>query len=298
MANIGFAGLGLMGSRMAENFLKKGHSLTVWNRTAAACELLRARGAKVAETPTELATGAEVVFTCLADPEAVSQVFLGEAGLLKGAKAGMRFVDTSTISPGLARELAQACRERGAEYLECPVTGSKQGAQDGTLLLMTGGRRGIHDELEPLLSVIGKRAIYMGETGTAATMKLIGNTLISFMLEGLAEAFTLGKRGGLKPEQIIEVVQGSGFASPYWAFKGGAMARRDFTTHFTIDLLHKDQRLALAEAGTHHVPMPGLAAIHQVCSCARAQGVGGEDIAAVIKAVETMAGEPARPSGG
>ena len=290
MAQVGFAGLGLMGSRMAQNLLKKGNGLTVWNRTGKACEKLQAAGAKVAATPEELARASEVVFTCLADPIAVSAVYQGAHGLLSGAREGMRFVDTSTISPGLARELAQACRAKGAEYLESPVTGSKQGAADGTLLLMTGGRKAVHDELEPLLLQIGKRAVYMGETGAAATMKLVGNTLISFMLEGLAEVFTLGKKGGLTPEQILEVVQASGFASPYWSFKGGAMARRDFATHFTIDLLHKDQRLALAEAGAHHVPMPGLAAIHQVCTSACAHGLGGEDIAAIVKAVEAMAG--------
>jgi 3-hydroxyisobutyrate dehydrogenase-like beta-hydroxyacid dehydrogenase len=121
-------------------------------------------------------------------------------------------------------------------------------------------------------------------------MKLIGNTIISFMLEALAEGLTLGRASGLAPERILEVVQASGFASPYWAFKGGAMARRDFATHFSLDLLHKDQALALALGHEKRVPMPGLAALHEVVSAARALGHGGEDIAAVVTAIEAMAG--------
>jgi len=290
MARIGFAGLGIMGSRMASNLLAKGHSVMVWNRSARACDPLRSKGAAVGSSPAQLAGAADVVMSCLADPAAVREVWLGEKGFVSALRPGMRCVDFSTISPGLARELSQMCRARGAEFLEAPVTGSKLGAQEGTLLLMTSGRRSVHDELEPLLACIGKRSIYLGEAGAATTMKLIGNSIISAMLESLAEGFTLGRKAGLTPEQILEVVQASGFASPYWAFKGGAMIRRDFETHFSIDLLHKDQVLALAEAAALRVPMPALAATHQVCSSARAQGFGGEDIAAVIKAVEALAG--------
>jgi 3-hydroxyisobutyrate dehydrogenase len=290
MARVGFAGLGIMGSRMASNLLAKGHELTVYNRSAGPTQALAKKGAAVASDPAALAARSEVVFTCLADPPSVRAVYLGERGLVAGLKAGARCVDTSTVAPALSKELAAACKAKGADFLECPVTGSKQGAADGTLLLMTGGPRALHDELEPLLLCIGKKAIYMGEIGAGASMKLLGNTLISFMLEGLAEVLTLGRKQGLRPEQIIEVVQASGFASPYWAFKGGAMARRDFETHFSLDLLHKDQVLALAESTAHKVPMPGLAAIHQVTAAARAQGLGSEDIGAVLKAVEAAAG--------
>jgi 3-hydroxyisobutyrate dehydrogenase len=296
MARVGFAGLGIMGSRMASNLLAKGHAVAVYNRSPGPAQALSRKGAEIAADPAALAQRSEVVFTCLSDPPAVRAVYLAERGLVAGLEGGARCVDTSTIAPALARELAAACQAKGAGFLECPVTGSKQGAEDGSLLLMTGGPRKLHDELEPLLLCIGKRAIYVGETGAAAAMKLLGNTLISFMLEGLAEVLTLGRKEGLAPEQILEVVQASGFSSPYWAFKGGAMARRDFATHFSLDLLHKDQALALAEGAAHRVPMPGLAAVHQVVSASRALGLGGEDIAALVKALEAMAGMP--PQGG
>src|SRR6185295_6430250 len=130
--------------------------------------------------------------------------------------------------------------------------------EKGALLLMTGGRRELHDELLPVMMAFGYKAIYCGDTGQAATMKLIGNTLISFMLEGMCEGLVVGQKAGLSIETMLEVIMASGFASPDYGFKGGAIARRDFEQHFSIDLLVKDQTLMLAEAAARHVPMPGL----------------------------------------
>ncbi len=290
MARVGFAGLGIMGSRMAANLQAKGLLAGVYNRGQQPARRFAELGVPSAASPAELARGCEVVMTCLADPAAVREAWLGREGIVSALRPGMRGVDFSTVDPGLSRELEVACRGKGAAFLESPVTGSKQGAQDATLLLMTGGEKALHDELEPLLLNVGKKAIYVGQVGAASSMKLIGNTIIGFMLEGMAEGLTLGKKLGVAPEKVLEVVQASGFASPYWAFKGGAMIRRDFDTHFSLDLLHKDQRLALAEADAHRVAMPGLAALHQVCTAARARGIGGEDISAIIKVVEALSG--------
>jgi 3-hydroxyisobutyrate dehydrogenase-like beta-hydroxyacid dehydrogenase len=290
MTRVGFVGLGIMGSGMARNFLKKGFPLVVWNRTPERARALTAEGAAAAATPRELAQASDVVVTCLSDPAAVEAVALGPDGLLAGARDGLRWIDTSTIGSAASLRLAAACARAGVAYLEAPVTGSKLGARDGTLLAMTGGPKDLHDACEPVLQAFCAKVIHVGPHGTAAVMKLIGNTLISFMLEGLAEGATLGARSGISIEKILEVVQASGFSSPYWAFKGGAMAQRNWETHFSLDLLHKDQALALAEGGARRVPLPGLAAIHQVTGSARALGLGAEDIAAQIKAVEAAAG--------
>lgn len=287
---IGFAGLGIMGSGMALNFVKKGYPLVVWNRDPARAAPLAAAGARVAASPRELAAGADFVVSCLATPQAVAAVALGADGLLAGAARGLRWIETSTIGSAAVLELGAAAAARGVELLEAPVTGSKVGAREGTLVVMTGGPRALHDACEPVLRAFATKVVYVGPLGAAAVMKLIGNTIISFMLEGLAEGAVLGERAGVPLEKILEVVQASGFASPYWAFKGGAMARRDFDTHFSLDLLHKDQALMLAEGGARGVPLPGLAAIHQVTSSARALGFGPEDIAAQLKAVEAAAG--------
>ena len=288
---IGCAGLGLMGSRMARNFLDKGFPLMVWNRTPERGQALAAAGAKVARTPWELAEHSDVVVGCVADPAAVERVVFAEDGVLGAARPGFRYLETSTISPALSRRVAEALRDRGAEALEAPVTGSKLGAEKGTLLFMTGGRREVHEELMPIMMAIGARAIYCGETGQASVMKLIGNALISYMLEGLCEGLVVGEKAGLSIETMIEVIMASGYASPYYTFKGAAIAKRDFDTHFSIDLLVKDQTLMLAEAAARRVPMPALAAIREVFQSARAQGWGGEDIAAVVKALERAAGQ-------
>jgi 3-hydroxyisobutyrate dehydrogenase-like beta-hydroxyacid dehydrogenase len=287
---IGFAGLGLMGSRMAARFLEPGYELSVWNRSVEKCAPLQAKGARVAASPRELAESADVVFSSLADPPAVERLVFAPDGVLQAARPGFRYVETSTISPDLSRRLIEAFRERGADALEAPVTGSKNGAAQGTLVLMTGGRRETHDELLPLLAVLGPKIIYCGEAGSAAVVKLVGNTIISFMLEGLCEGLVVARKAGLPFETLLEVIMASGYASPYFTFKGGAIARRDFEQHFSIDLLVKDQNLMLQEAHVRQAPMPGLAAIREVFQAARAQGHGQADIAAVVQVLERAAG--------
>jgi 3-hydroxyisobutyrate dehydrogenase-like beta-hydroxyacid dehydrogenase len=287
---IGFAGLGLMGVRMAENLLKKGFPLTVWNRTTAKADALAKGGAHVAKTPFELAERSDVVVACVADPAAVEELVFGARGLIGGVRPGFRYLECSTVSPDTTKRVAAALQARGGDLLEAPMTGSKNGAASGTLLFMTGGPVAVHEELLPVMMAMGSKAIYCGELGMGSTVKLVGNTIISFMLEGLCEGVVVGRKAGLSVDKIVEVVMASGFASPYYTFKGGQIAKRDFDQHFSIDLLVKDQTLMLAEAATLRVAMPGLAAIREVCQAARAQGHGQEDIAAVVKALEKAAG--------
>lgn len=287
---IGFAGLGLMGSRMARQFLDKGFPLAVWSRDPKKAEPLTAAGAKAAQTPRELAEASDVVVACVADPAAVERVVFAEDGVLAAARPGFRYLETSTVSPGLTRRLAEAFRKKGADALEGPMTGSKNGAEKGTLLFMCGGRRETFDELMPVIMAMGTKAIYCGEMGAGATVKLIGNTFISFMLEALSESAVVARKAGVPLETMLEVVMASGFSSPYYNFKGQALAKRDFEQHFSIDLLVKDQNLMLAEAHAHRVSMPALGAIREVFQAARGQGLGQEDIGAVVKVLERSAG--------
>lgn len=287
MKRIGFVGLGTMGSGMAKNLAKKGYPLTVWNRSAARAREL---GIENAASPRDLAERSDVVVGCVSDPDAVERVVFADDGVLAAARPGFRYVECSTVSPALVRRIAAAFAERGAASLEAPVTGSKGGAANGTLLFMTGGPAALHDELEPILLAMGSRAIRCGESGQGALMKLCGNTLISCMLEGLCEALVVGQKGGLELTRILEVIAASGFASPYFAFKGQAIRERNFEPQFTIDLLVKDQSLMLAEAAEQKTPLPALAAVREVFQAARAQGLGHEDIAAVIRVLERAAG--------
>lgn len=289
MKRIGFIGLGTMGSGMVRNLVRKGHPTSVWNRSSARIKELGV-DVNVAATPRALAEQCDVVLSCVADPAAVERVVFAEDGVLGAARPGFTYVECSTVSPPLVRRVATAFEARGASALEAPVTGSRSAAENGTLLFMTGGPAAVHAELEPLLLSLGSRAIYCGASGQGALMKLVGNTLISFMLEGLCEGLTVASKGGLSAEKVLEVVQASGFSSPYFAFKGAAIRERNFDPHFTIDLLVKDQTLMLAEAAEQRAPLPGLAAIREVFQSARAQGLGQSDIAAVIQALERAAG--------
>jgi 3-hydroxyisobutyrate dehydrogenase-like beta-hydroxyacid dehydrogenase len=275
---------------MAKNLLKKGFPLSVWNRSPERAPALAAAGALVARTPRELAEDADVVVACVADPPAVERLVFDADGLLGAVRPGFRYLECSTVDPGLTKRVQEALRQRGADALEAPMTGSKNGAEQGTLLFMTGGAKEVHEELLPVMMAMGTKAIYCGEMGQGSVTKLVGNTIISFMLEGLCEGVLVGQRAGVPLQTLIDVIMASGFASPYYTFKGGALARRDFDQHFSLDLLVKDQTLMLAEAAARRVPMPGLAAIREVCQAARAQGYGQEDIIAVAKALEKMAG--------
>jgi 3-hydroxyisobutyrate dehydrogenase-like beta-hydroxyacid dehydrogenase len=283
---IAFVGLGLMGGRMAANLLAKGFSVAVWNRTRARAEPLIAKGATAADSPREAANGADFVCTCVADPKAMDDVFLGDHGISASLRAGMVMIDFSTLGPESTVALERACKEHGAAFLEAPVTGSKMGAESGTLVIMCGGTEDAFTRAQPVLNAVGRKAIHVGVVGDASHVKLIGNMMIGHMLEGLHEGAALLAKAGIPLAKLLEVVQASGYASPYWDFKGRALEARDFSTHFSIDLMHKDLTLAL-ETGTRlGVPMPGTAAVREVYALARAQGLGEQDISATAAVVD------------
>ena len=280
---IGFLGLGLMGSRMAANLCKKGHTVTVWNRSVEGAAALSALGCAVAGTPADAARGAEAVALCLADPPAVEATALAPGGVVDTLAPGALLVDFSTGSPELALRLEAACAARGARFLESPVTGSKVGAEQGTLVLMCGGSAETLAAARPLLEAVATKIIHVGPVGSATRVKLIGNTMIALMLEALCEGLATCQAAGVDPAKLLEVVQASGYQSPYWNFKGKAILASDFETHFSIDLMHKDLTLALEAAGRLGVPAPGLAMVREQFQAARAQGHGGADIAALAR---------------
>jgi 3-hydroxyisobutyrate dehydrogenase len=275
---------------MARHFLAARYPLVVWNRTAARAAELVQGGAALAGAPADVGADADVVITCVTDAAALRAIAGGDDGLLARPRADLRWIETSTIGAPASRELAALAAARGVAYLEAPVTGSRRGAEDGTLLAMSGGPEALHAACEPVLRVFARKVIHVGPVGSAAVMKLIGNTLIAFMLEGLAETAVLGARAGLALPAILEVVAASMFASPFFAFKGDAMARRAFDdVLFSIELMAKDLALAAEEADARGVAMPGLEAIRRVLELARSLGHGAEDIAAQVRAIEALA---------
>jgi 3-hydroxyisobutyrate dehydrogenase-like beta-hydroxyacid dehydrogenase len=284
---VGFLGLGTMGSPMSKNLRKKGLEVVVWNRSPAKAQALVADGIEVAATPAALVEQVDAFCTCVSDPAALEGVV---AELLPRARAGQLFIDFSTISVAMARSLAERFGKQGVDFADAPVTGSRGGAEKGTLVIMTGCSAATLERAMPVFMGVGEKVIHCGDVGAGTQVKLAGNALIAAMLQSFSEGLLLTKKAGVDPRKLIEVVQASGFRSPYFDFKGRALLERDFTPHFSIDLMHKDLSLFLDNAADHRVPTPTAASLRETYNVARAAGHGGEDIAAVIKAYEALAG--------
>ena len=245
----------------------------------------------VAATPAEVAASTDAYCTCVADPPALREVALGPDGLLSRARGGQLFIDFSTVSAELTQELESAFAARGADFVEAPVTGSKNGADKGTLLIMAGASEAAFARAEPLFKAVGEKVVHCGPVGAGTQVKLAGNALIGMMLQGLSEGMLVTQRAGVDPRKFLEVVAASGYRSPYYDFKGQALLKRDFETHFSIDLMFKDLSLFLDSAARHRIPTPGVAAVKEAYQLARAQGKGGQDIGAVVTALEDLSGE-------
>jgi 3-hydroxyisobutyrate dehydrogenase len=290
LKRVGFLGLGIMGAPMALNLKKKGFEVTVWNRSPARAEAMAVSGLSVAKTPAELAANVDAYCTCVADPAALEEVALGKDGLLQGAKTGQLFIDFSTVSVPLIKRLEAAFAGKGVDFADAPVTGSKTGAEKGTLVIMTGCSDATLARATPIFQALGEKVVHCGAVGAGTQVKLAGNALIAAMLQSFSEGMLLTSAAGVDPRKFIEVVQASGFRSPYFDFKGQALLKRDFATHFSIDLMHKDLSLFLDNAATNRVPTPTAASLRETYNLARAAGKGGEDITAVITTHEAIAG--------
>lgn len=287
ISRVGFLGLGTMGTPMAKNLKKKGFEVVVWNRSPARAEALKADGIDVAATPAELAKKVDAYCTCVADPAALEGV---AAGLLETAHRGQLFIDFSTVSVPLVESLAARFAAKGVDFADAPVTGSRSGAEKGTLVIMTGCSAATLARATPIFQAVGEKVIHCGEVGSGTQVKLAGNALIAGMLQCFSEGLLLTKKAGVDPRKLIEVVQASGFRSPYFDFKGKAILERDFTTHFSVDLMHKDLTLFLDNAAANKVPTPTAASLRETYNFARATGHGGQDIAAVVTAFEDLVG--------
>jgi 3-hydroxyisobutyrate dehydrogenase-like beta-hydroxyacid dehydrogenase len=284
---IGFIGLGLMGRHMAMNLLKAGHSLTVWNRTPAKAQELVAAGAVLAKTPKEVAEASEVLLTIVSDPPALESVLWGTAGkedgALGGLKAGSLYVDSSTVSPVLAKKVAAECQQRGVKFLDAPVTGGDWGAREGNLVFMIGGDAETLKEAEPILQVMGKKWFHLGPNSAGQTIKLAMNAILALEVAGVAEAIGLVTKAGLKGEQLAEVLQSSMGRSGLLDLKTPLMLKGDFKPSFPLRLMHKDLGLALELANQLGVALPTTAAAREVYNYVKGEAKEDLDYSAVMK---------------
>jgi 3-hydroxyisobutyrate dehydrogenase len=282
---VGFIGMGLMGSRMASNLAKKGFAVTVFNRNL---EKARATGLTVAATPKALAQAVDVICTCVSDPAALEQVVFGADGVAAGTRKGQLLIDFSTVSVESVKALSE--RLSGVDVVDAPVTGSKGGAEKGTLVIMAGGSPEAMARAQPVFAAVGEKVIHCGALGAGTQVKLAGNALIAAMLQAFSEGLLLTSKAGIDPKKLIEVIQASGFRSPYFDFKGAAILAHDFSTHFAIDLMHKDLSLFVDNAAAHRVPTPLAASLKETYQLARSSGLGEADIGAVISVFERLTG--------
>ena len=292
--SIGFIGTGIMGQPMALNLLKGGHRLSVYNRTRAKTGPLEQAGARVAASPAEAARGASVVMTIVSDSAAIEEVVLGKNGLIETIGSGAVLIDSSTISPLVSRKLACHLAGKGAAMLDAPVTGSKHGAEKGELTFMIGGEPETLERVMPILKLLGKKHIYCGKNGLGLAAKLAQNVIQSTMVEIFCEGFVLATKAGVRPETMMEIIQGSMARATLTDFKAPFIFRGDFTPYFPLKLMHKDLELAMEAAFAQNIPMPAAAAVKEVYGAAKAQGKGDLDYAAVVTTLEELAGTKVR----
>jgi 2-hydroxy-3-oxopropionate reductase len=283
---VGFLGLGIMGHAMATNLVKAGHELTVWNRTPGKL----VEGAGMAPTPAAAAQGAEVVWLCVSDTPAVEKVLFGPDGVEQSLAEGMIIADSSTISPSATVKFAERLRTKGATYIDAPMTGSKIGAANGTLIFMVGGGGAIIERLNPLFAAMGKKIFRMGETGKGQATKLAMNLQIAMIFEGFAEALTLATKLGVDPQQLVSLIEATMVRSGVVEYKAPFVLQRDFTPNFPLRLMHKDILLALEAAKEARVKLPGLETVEEVYELATEEGHRDLDYAATLTLLEKWAG--------
>jgi 3-hydroxyisobutyrate dehydrogenase-like beta-hydroxyacid dehydrogenase len=283
---VAFLGLGIMGQAMATNLVKAGHEVTVWNRTPGK----QVEGARAAATPAEAAHGVEVVWLCVSDTSAVESVLFGPNGVDPSLREGMIISDSSTISPAATRKFAERVRQKGVEYVDSPMTGSKAGAENGTLLFIVGGNEPAIEQLKPLYAAMGKKIFRMGEVGKGQSAKLVMNLQIALIYEGFAEALTLAAKLGVSAESLMPLVNASMVRSGVVEYKAPFVLRRDYSANFPLRLMSKDIRLALDAAREARVKLPGLETVEEVYDMAVEDGHADLDYAATLLLLEKWAG--------
>ena len=294
-ASVGFIGLGKMGRPMSLNILKKGFPLTVSNRSRGVVDEVAAQGARAASGPAEVAQNAEIIALCLPVPATVEEVVLGAGGVLEGIKPGSVVVDFSTIGPGTCRSVAERLHEKECWYIDAPVSGGTTGAEAATLTIMCGGERAQYDRVLPVLQSVGKKIVYAGPVGAGAVVKLMNQLLVGINLAGAAEAMVLGVKAGVDAQLLYEVIaSATGNSFQLQRCFPDLIMKGKFDAMFSVDLLHKDIALGVEVGKDTRVRLLMSALALQIFEEAREAGFGEQDIAAVIRPLEQLAGAQVR----
>lgn len=283
---VGFVGLGNMGGPMAANLLKAGYSLTVFDVVPSAVQQLAQQGATAASTPCQVASSSDVVLTSLPTPPIVEAVYLGQDGLLEGARSGQVFIDLSSVTPSLSRKLAGVFSEKGAKVLDAPVSGGTSGAKAGTLSIMVGGEREAAERVDAILKTIGEKIFYIGPIGSGGTMKIVNQLLVGINALAAVEALALVNRSGLDPDLVNEVVSASAGFSKGFQTRFPKGLKRDYSPGFAVDLMAKDLRLVrdlAAELGVELALTPKALSVFEATG---SLGFGKQDIVSALESYD------------
>jgi 2-hydroxy-3-oxopropionate reductase len=286
---IGFIGLGIMGKPMSLNLVKAGYAVVVHNRSRGPVDELVRAGARAADGPRQVAEQSEVVITMLPDSPQVAEVVAGPGGVLEGARDGLIVVDMSTISPLVARELAEQARRKGVAMLDAPVSGGDKGAVAGTLSIMVGGDAAVVERCRPTFETLGKTVVHVGPAGSGQIVKLCNQVVDAVNYQAAAEALVIGSKAGVDPHKILQVLAGGLAASRVMEQRGPGMLAHDFAPGFRIDLHRKDLDIALAAARAYDVPLPAAALVQQEFNALAAAGRGNLDHSALLTYLEDAA---------
>lgn len=282
---VGVIGLGLMGKPMAENILKKGFHLTVFNRTSSKVKPLTEKGAVAVKTPAEVAKLSDVVITMVTASSDVNDVLFGKNGVTDGAHKDLIVVDMSTIGPTAAKEIANKLQKKNIEFLDAPVTGSTPKAITGELTIFVGGDEKVFETVKPVFEAMGTNIQYMGGVGSGQAIKLINNHLIAASIIALAEGMILADAMKISRHKIAEVLKTVPAMSPYMNLKVSNFVKNEFPLLFSAANMKKDIKLALQEAVSDAQHLPILEQVVQLYEKASASNLSEADMSAVIKVI-------------
>jgi len=279
---LGWIGLGNMGTPIVKNLLGAGYAVTVYNRTKSKEQPLTEAGATAASTPQQLIDECDIVFTMVSDDEAVKQVYTGPDGLLTKANTGKLIIDMSTVSPATSRYVAALCKSNGMDFLDAPVSGSVKPAEEGTLIVLVGGSEEAYQKAKPLFEVIGKLAVHLGENGAGSAAKLAINYLLGLHLQGLAETVLFARQNGIAAKDMLTIINEGACGNGISRGKTPSILQNEFPAAFALKLLVKDLRLA-KESG---LQMPLFAPLFHCYQQAMQSGLGEKDVMAIMEYLE------------
>jgi len=287
---IGWIGLGKMGVPMSKNLVKKGYSVTVYNRTKDKTKELATEGAKVADSPKALAAASDVIISMISDDAVLEEVSTGKNGAFEGAKAGTIYIDMSTVSPVASARVAEIAQKKGIKYLRAPVSGSTVLAASGTLTIFASGPKEAYDQCTEIFGAMGQKVFHVGNGDEARYLKLLLNMMVGITAAMTGEALTFGEKGGMDWNQMIDIIGASVVASPLIGYKAQLLKSRNFAPAFTVDQIAKDFDIALDTGKAANVPMPITAMARQFFGAMKAKGKGNLDFFGFVTLLEELAG--------